>query len=63
MNTLKVIILLASLSGLLILIGYFLGRGKGKGLWMPIHRRPICLSLIPCVRRDDHEPLQDPSAR
>lgn len=29
MNTLKVIILLASLSGLLILIGYFLGRGKG----------------------------------
>jgi heat shock protein HtpX len=29
MNTLKVIILLASLSGLLVLIGYFLGRGKG----------------------------------
>ena len=29
MNTLKVIILLASLSGLLILIGYFMGRGKG----------------------------------
>ena len=29
MNTLKLIILLASLSGLMILIGYFIGRGKG----------------------------------
>lgn len=29
MNTMKVVILLSMLSGLLILIGYFLGRGKG----------------------------------
>ncbi len=29
MNTMKVIILLASLSGLLLVVGYFIARGKG----------------------------------
>jgi heat shock protein HtpX len=29
MNTLKVILLLASLSGLLVLVGYFVARGAG----------------------------------
>ncbi|MDP1990197.1 MAG: hypothetical protein Q8K00_04170 [Syntrophales bacterium] len=29
MNTMKVILLLASLSGLLLVVGYFIARGKG----------------------------------